>query len=266
MDHNVSDYWDHNNCRHKAMVLNMKRNKIIEALSHEKLIEHKRRVAFHEAGHAVGIHLNNKARQLPPIFFKIIFKDIGAVADADVMSYQTLHDDCIARVEGGRLIESLPPSIDSLVRELTQHNDAMSELINDYMRAFEADVINLLIGPLAEAKHVADADGELFNQKLVNLSALKNYGGSSDLAMVDEYLQSFSDDKQQREEKLNQLFTYAFNFVNDHPNWAAITKLANHILSDSKNIIGCEEIVSMIDESIDHFQNWRAMTGYQYDG
>jgi hypothetical protein len=254
---------DHNDCRYKAMVLNMKRNKVIEALSQDKLVEHKQRVAFHEAGHAAGIHLNNKARQLPPIFFKIIFKDMGAVTDADVMAYQTTHDDCIARVEGGRLIESLPPSIDCLVRELTQHNDAMTELIDDYMKAFEADVINLLIGPLAEAKHVADTDDELFNQQLVNLKALKNYGGSSDLALANEYLQSFSDDKQQREEKLDQLFTVAFNFVNDQANWAAITKLANHILGDSKNIIGCEEIVSMIDESIGHFQNRRVMTGYQ---
>lgn len=257
---------DHNDCRYKAMVLNMKRNKIIEALSQDKLVEHKQRVAFHEAGHAVGIHLNNKARQLPPIFFKIIFKDMAVVTDADVMAYKTTHDDCIARVEGGRLIESLPPSIDCLVRELTQHNDAMTKLIDDYMKAFEADVINLLIGPLAEAKHVADADDELFNQQLVNLKALKNYGGSSDLALANEYLQSFSDDKQQREEKLNQLFTVAFNFVNDQANWAAITKLANHILSDSKNIIGCEEIVSMIDESIDHFQNRRVVAGSQYDG
>jgi predicted transposase YbfD/YdcC len=257
---------NHSDCRHKAMVLNMKRNKIIEALSQEKLVEHKQRIAFHEAGHAAGIHLNNKARQLPPIFFKIIFKDMGAVTDAEAMAYQTTHDDCIARVEGGRLIESLPLSIDSLVRELTLHNDAMTELLDDYMKAFEADVINLLVGPLAEAKHVAENDGELFNPKIVNLEALKNYGGSSDLAMVNEYLQSFSDNQQQREEKLDQLFTIAFNFVNDQANWTAITKLANHILSDSKNIIGCEEIVSMIDESIDHYQNRRVVAGSQYDG
>jgi hypothetical protein len=248
------------------MVLNMKRNKIIEALSQDKLIEHKQRVAFHEAGHAAGIHLNNKAKQLPPIFFKIIFKDMGGVTEADVMAYQTTHDDCIARVEGGRLIESLPPSIDSLVRELTKHNDAMVQLINDYMMAFEADIINLLIGPLAEAKHVAENDDELFNHQLVNLKALRNYGGSSDLALVNEYLHSYSAVKQQREEKLDELFTVAFNFVNDSANWAAITKLANYILNGSRNIIGCEEIVSMLDESIDHFQNRRVVTRNQHNG
>jgi hypothetical protein len=82
-------------------VLNMKRNKVTEFPSQDKLIEHKQRVAFHEAGHAAGIHLNNKARHLPPVFFKIIFKDMSDVTDVDVMIYQTTPDDCIARVEGG---------------------------------------------------------------------------------------------------------------------------------------------------------------------
>ncbi|MGZ5008654.1 MAG: hypothetical protein ACXWFI_13415 [Methylobacter sp.] len=244
----------------------MKRNKIIEALSHDKLTEQKKRIAFHEAGHAAGIHLNNKDRQLPPIFFKIMFKGMESVTDEDVMAYQSGLDDCIACVEGGRLIESLPPSIDSLVRELTRHSDAMMQLVNDYMVAFEADIINLLIGPLAEAKYVAETDDELFSHRLVDLKALKNYGGSSDLALVHEYLQSFSTDKQQQDEKLDQLFTAAFNFVNNDVNWAAITQLANYIFSGSKNIIGCEEIVAMLDESVERFQNRRKAARFHHYG
>lgn len=246
------------------MVVNMKRNKIIEMLNQDKLIEHKKRVAFHEAGHAAGIHLNNKARQLPPIFFKIMFKDMSGVTAADVINYQTTHDDFIARVEGGRLIELLPPSIDSLVRELTEHNDAMVQLVKDYMVAFEADIVNLLIGPLAEAKHVADSDDELFNHQIVNLKALKNYGGSSDLALANEYLQSFSADKQQRDKKLDELFNSAFNFVNNNANWAAITQLADYILGNSKNILNCEEIVSVLDQSLDHFQNRKVIASNQW--
>jgi len=42
------------------MVLNMKRNNIAEISGQDKLVEHKQRVAFHEAGHAAGIYLNNK--------------------------------------------------------------------------------------------------------------------------------------------------------------------------------------------------------------
>ncbi|HEY8097623.1 MAG TPA: hypothetical protein VIE65_16260 [Methylobacter sp.] len=235
----------------------MKRNKIIETLSQGKLIEHKQRVAFHEAGHAAGIYLNNKARQLPPVFFKIIFKEMGGVTAADIMAYQTTHDDCIARVEGGRLIELLPPSIDSLVQELTEQNDAMVKLVEDYKIAFEADIINLLIGPLAEAKHVAATDDELFNRQLVNLKALKNYGGSSDLALANEYLHSYSADKQLQDEKLDELFTFAFDFVNNDANWAAINQLAGYILSSSKNIIECDDIVSVLDQSVEHFHNRR---------
>lgn len=244
----------------------MKRNKIIETLSQDKLIEHKQRVAFHEAGHAAGIHLNNKARHLPPVFFKIIFKELNNVTEADVMAYQTSHDDCIARVEGGRLIELLPPSIDSLVRELTEYKEVMMQLVKDYMLAFEADIINLLIGPLAEAKYVADADDEMFNHQIVNLKALKNYGGSSDLALANEYLQSYFTDKQQRAEKLDELFTVAFNFVNNDANWAAISRLADYILGSRKNIIGCEEIVSMLDQSIAHFQNRRTAARSRHHG
>ncbi len=97
------------------------------------------------------------------------------------------------------------------------------------MIAFEADIINLLIGPLAEAKHVSNRDDELFNHQLVNLKALKNYGGGSDLALAHEYLESFSASKQQQDEKLDELFAVACDFVSDQANWKAITKLANYI-------------------------------------
>ncbi len=233
----------------------MKRNKKIETSSQDNLIQHKQHIAFHEAGHAAGIHLNNKARQLPPVFFKIIIQEMTDVTAADVMAYQITHDDCIARIEGGRLIELLPPSVESLARELTERNDAMAQLVKDYMTAFEADIINLLIGPLAEAKHVADTDNELFNHKLVNLDTLKNYGGSSDIALANEYLQSFYADKQQQDKKLEELFNAAFDFINNAENWAAITRLADYILCSSKSIIYCEEIFSTLDQSDDHFKN-----------
>ena len=124
----------------------------------------------------------------------------------------------------------------------------MVHLIKDYLIAFEADIINLLIGPLAEAKHIAESDDEIFNQQLVNLKALKNYGGSSDLALAKEYLQSFSACKQQQEEKLDELFAQAYDFVNDQENWAAITRLVNYIIENNKNIVSCEEVVSLLEQ------------------
>ena len=244
----------------------MKRNKITEDPDQYRLIAHKQRVAFHEAGHAAGIHLNNKARGLPPVFFNIIFKDMIDMTPTDIMAYQINHGDCIARVEGGRLIELLPPSLENLVHELTDHNDAMVQLLKDYTIAFEADIINLLIGPLAEAKHISDTDDEPFNYRLINLKALKNYGGSSDLALVNEYLQSFSSDKLQQDKKLEALFILAFNFINNDANWLAITKLADYILNGCKNIIDYEEVVSMLEQSVAHFRNRKINARNYFNG
>jgi len=229
------------------MVFKMKRNKIIDISRHNRLQQHRQCIAFHEAGHAVAIYLNNKARNLPPVFFQIIFKDISGTTDYDVLVYQATHDDSIARVDGGRLIQSLPYSIDGLAHKLIDHNEAMAPLVRDYIIAFEADIINLLVGPLAEAKHVYNRDDELFNHKLVDLKSLKNYGGGSDLALAREYLESLSASKQQQDEKLDELFAEACDFVSDYSNWKAITKLANYILESNKNIISCEEIVSVLE-------------------
>ena len=229
------------------MVFEMKRNKIIKSFNQGKLIEHKRRIAFHEAGHATAIHLNNQARNLPPVFFQIMFKDLNHPSEKEPRDYHAKHDDYIARVEGGRLIELLPPSIEALGHKIPGHNNAMIPFLKEYMAAFEADIINLLIGPLAEAKHIHITDGETFNHHLVNLDALKYYGGSSDLALVNEYLQIFSVCKQQQDEKLYELFVLAFNFISNQANWAAITKLANYILNNNQMIIRCEEVVSLIE-------------------
>jgi hypothetical protein len=233
----------------------MKRNTITGTLSHKKLMGHKQRIAFHEAGHAAGIHLNNKARQLPSVFFNIILKDMSLLTEEDILIFQASHDDCIARVEGGRLIELLPDSFDRLMHKLTDHNEAMQHLARDYNKAFEADIINLLIGPLSEAKHITDIDGEPFNHKLITLNALKNYGGSSDLALAYDYLNCFFAEQNQRDEKLAELFSIAFDFINNGANWAAITKLADYILAGNKKIICCEEIVSILDQAVVNFQN-----------
>ncbi len=225
----------------------MKRNTITDIPSKDRLQQHKECIAFHEAGHAAAIYLNNKTRKLPPVYFQIVFKEQNYDIGQDAIIYQAANDDGIARVEGGRLIQSLPFSIDSLAHRLIDNNEAMIPLVKDYLIAFETDVINLLVGPLAEAKHVYKRDDELFNHKLVNLGALKNYGGGSDLALAREYLESFSADNQVQEAKLDELFAGAFDFINDYANWKAITKLANYILASNKSIISCEEVVSVLE-------------------
>ena len=225
----------------------MKRNSTIKSFNQSKQVENKRRIAFHEAGHAAAIHLNNKARKLPPVFFQINVLDLNGEAENDIRAYQATHDDFSARVEGGRLFELLPHSIDELLSNASDHHVSMAHSLKDYLVAFEADIINLLIGPLAEAKHIYNADGELFNHQLINLQALKNYGGSSDLALANDYLQSFSACKKRQDEKLAELFYQAFNFINDQANWTAISKLAHYILNSNKAIISCEEVVSIVE-------------------
>ena len=102
-----------------------------------------------------------------------MFKDLNREFEKELGDYQATHDDYIARGEGGRLIELLPFSINAFVHKTTGHNDTMVSFIKDYMVAFEADVNNMLIGPLAEAKHIYETEGEVFNPQLVNLHALK---------------------------------------------------------------------------------------------
>jgi len=229
------------------MVFNMKRNNITDIPTRNPLKQHKECIAFHEAGHAAAIYLNNKAKNLPPVYFQIVFKELNGDKVHDAIIYQATHDDSIARVEGGRLIQSLPYSVDGLAHKLIDRNEAMTPLVRDYIIAFETDIINLLVGPLAEAKHAYNRDDEVFNHQLINIRALKNYGGGSDLALAREYLESFSVNRQQQEEKLDELFLDAFDFINDRANWKAITKLADYILKSNKNIIGCEEVVSLLE-------------------
>ena len=71
----------------------MESNKLTGAFNPNKSTLQKRRIAFHEAGHAAGIHLNNKARQLPPVFFNIVIKNPTTIAPSDEMAYQTSNEE-----------------------------------------------------------------------------------------------------------------------------------------------------------------------------
>lgn len=190
-----------------------------------------RKTAIHEAGHAAAIHFGNKQKQLPPVFFRII---IGNCL------YNSC-DNCATKVDGGRLIHTLPSSIEEAVHSFS----AIQK--HAYQQAFEADIINLLVGSLAEANYIAERDNELINPRLVPLNALHNYGGSSDLEIVDEYLDCFIADKQQQEKIVTELFWSAFDFIKEWSHWYAITALADYILSNNKNIINYEEVVTVLD-------------------
>jgi hypothetical protein len=225
----------------------MNRSNTVSVVNNEDRAGYKRKIAYHEAGHATGIHSSNAQKNLPPVFFQIIFKDLDNRLVNSQFPGQI--DDCVARVKGGRLIQALPMPLDKWDRQTSVGKpNQVFQYTDDYRLALEADIVNLLIGPLAEAKYIALMDDEPFHHQLLSVQALKNYGGEDDLAVVDDYLQSFSSDRQEQEGNLNQLFLQAFNFVNDNANWKAITRLANYILTGQKNRISCEEVAAVLDD------------------
>lgn len=201
-----------------------------------------RQIAFHEAGHAAAIYRYNKQKQLPPVYFQITIKALDRQKDYALKACSLGYDHFAAVVEGGRLIHSLPPA-------LIESADYFSVAEQDaYQTAFEADMINLLIGPLAEAKHVALRDGEQFNAQLVNINALHNYGGTSDLNKVYEYLDIFIATRSRHKEKIAELFDNAFQFISSPSHWKSVERLADYILSNKENIISCEEAIAVLDE------------------
>ena len=203
----------------------------------------RKQTAVHEAGHAAAIYLGNKQRQLPPVFFQILIKDM---MHDDQWPCQTSHPvpeamTCFAKVEGGRLIHTLPAS-------LTEAIQCFSPLERQaYQTAFEADIVNFLAGPLAEAKYVALFDDEVFNPRLVNLDALHFYGGTADVALAREYLDCLITGPKEKERKIAELFMTSYQFISQPSHWRAITALADFILSSGKTVIACEEIIRVLD-------------------
>jgi hypothetical protein len=208
-----------------------------------------RKVAFHEAGHAAAIYLGNKQKGLPPIFFRIVLKPVSSDFQMSEFSMNN-NTQYLANIDGGRLINKLPDSID----EVTKDFSSLQKLA--YLSAFEADMINILVGPLAEAKYVAIRDGELITPRLVDLNALHNYGGTSDLDTVRKYLECFPDDKLLREQKITELFLEAFNFINERLNWAAITALADYIVSDDQSIVEFDEVIDILEAAYHEPVSW----------
>jgi len=209
----------------------MKRRHTLQDFIPVDYIELSRKTAIHEAGHAAAIYFGNKEKQLPPVFFQIIIGDCSCSVD----------DNCTTRLEGGRLIHTLPSSFDAVIHNLSAIQKKA------YQKAIEADIINLLVGSLAEANYIAKRDNELISPRLLPINALHNYGGSADLDMINQYLNCFFPDKGQQENKMAKLFRAAFDFVNNDSHWYAMTALANYILASDKKIISYEEVVTVLD-------------------
>ena len=195
--------------------------------SQNELLKH---IVFHEAGHVVAIYLRNQQQQLPPVFFQII-----------INKEQQKQCAYFAQVLGGRLIDNLP------VAEIENNYIGSIEEQKSLQKAYEADVINLLMGPLAEAKYVALRDCEIFNDQLIDIRALKNYGGHSDLEQAYRYLEYFIPNAYEREKKISELYAKAFYFVNKPNNWKCIQSFANYLLNNEQTIISCEQASDVLE-------------------
>jgi len=205
------------------------------------------RAAFHEAGHATAICIYNKLKKLPPVFFQITIKNNKSGAKKEMLCKAKAAQNPVAKVEGGRLIENLPASIDATGNPGNNTPEPDLATRKALISALEADVITLLSGVLAEAKFVADCDGERINGHLLNLDSLQYYRESVDLALVNDYIRCLIPNKKERNEKLTELFARAFDFVNEYSIWNDITRLANYIL-EKNHTIDCEEIIRVLDD------------------
>ncbi|WP_031434151.1 hypothetical protein [Methylomarinum vadi] len=196
-------------------------------LSHQEL---DKQTAFHEAGHAAAIYLLNKQKQLPPVYFEI-----------QINKPNTAKQHFSAKVIDGLLLNDLPSSI----LEDLSHPD-----LHSYQCAYEADVINLLVGPLAEAKYVSIRDDEIFKLNLINPKALHNYGGYSDVERAYDHLKAFISNSTQQEQKMTELLKEAYRFVDNRENWKCILNLAQYILDCGQTKITCEDVSSVFDRCI----------------
>jgi hypothetical protein len=202
-----------------------------------------KRSAYHQAGYVAAIYLGNKQKQLPAVHFQIQINGQAIDKGEKPSKIRGVKGKRIVNVEGGRLIQSLPLSKVGSSRELTDTERQELRI------AFEADIVNILVGPLAEAKYVALRDDEVFNPNLVYLGALKFYGGRKELGTVYEYLDCIISQTEERDRKLAELFLAAYGFINNRSNWQAISALAIHILEYPKDILDCNDVIALLESS-----------------
>jgi hypothetical protein len=208
-----------------------------------RLIQVDKRSAYHHAGHAAAIYLGNKQKQLPAVHFQMLIKEQEVTNPEITRHVKGTKAKRVVKIEGGRLIQSLP-----LFKADTMDDLSFLEQ-QEYRHAYEADIVNILAGPLAEAKYVAMRDNKIFNPNLVYLGALKFYGGRAKLNLINEYLDCVLSQGEERDHKLAELFLSAYSFINNQLNWQSITALVAHILEYPKEILDCNDVIALLESS-----------------
>lgn len=219
----------------------MNRDYLEEKIGAVVSVELIKQAAFHEAGHAAAIYLRNRQHNLPKISFRISLQGLNRLLYSKHSLKPTDNRLLQAKLEGGLLIEN---------QAFNESIPASTPTVLAYRQACEADVVNLLAGPLAEAKYVAQRDGEYFNQYLVDYDALKNYGGKSDQEKIEDYLDGFRMPPMKKAERIKELHFASFDFINQAPHWRAISRLANFIMTSKRDSISCEEAAALLETAL----------------
>lgn len=218
----------------------MKRNYYINDLDLGTFQKLAVQIAYHEAGHATAIYLYNKQQQLPSIFFQIHLKnyeDIKQLTAHDI-NYQGAY---VAEIEGGCLIENLALNLSVSKNEIKPREK------EEYYRALNADVINLLAGSIAEQNYLILRDNEIINEALLNIRNLGRYGNYSDMQKINNYLRFLSDCPVEQQQKLTLLLKESFFFITHPQTWKAVIAVAHYILDSQKQEVYCEDIFKVID-------------------
>ncbi|MDQ7089850.1 MAG: hypothetical protein Q9M50_04300 [Methylococcales bacterium] len=221
------------------IVIAMKRNYYINDLNPQNFKKLATQVAFHEAGHAVAIYLYNKQQQLPSIFFQIHLNSYDDVTLLTTDDSQTAY--VAASIEGGCLIENLALNLS------VGSSEIYPEEKEEYHRALNADVINLLAGSIAEQHYLILRDNEVIDVDLISIKNLGRYGNYSDMQKINNYLRFFSDDPREQQEKLTELLKKSFLFITDRQTWKSVTAVAYYLLNSQEKDVHCEDIFNVID-------------------
>ncbi len=202
----------------------MERKSLIPESTHFEQQALSHRIAFHEAGHAAAIYFGNQNKQLPPVHFAI---KITKPSD-EPFNWE-------AQIQDGQLIHDLATANGEITGDM------------DFKKACESDVMNMLVGPLAEARYVAERDGELFHPDLMTLPSLKRYGGWGDLDRAYGHLKNCLGECCNLDKELSRVFNQALMFISSDSYWRAISNLAQYVLSSQSEIIDCHEIIQVLE-------------------
>ena len=170
--------------------------------------------------------------------------------DYKLTRFELLYSKYKVIVEGGNLVKSLPVSFVDATRYLPWPQ------VEQLQNAFEADIFNLIAGPLAEAKYIANRENEVFSAKLIDtIGALYFHGGSQEILAINEYMECYIPNAADREKKLTVLYNAAFNFINNPTNWQYIVALAELICAQTKLVIKRNEVLALFD-NINTLENY----------